>query len=153
MKDRHLTILFTILAVLWWPFESFIHYYIFHESSFDLLPTDTNELWMRSLVFVMLVCLGVYADRQTGKIVAKEQQKRDIYLATVSSTQHILNNLINQLQICLYPKDENHGIDEETAKLLRQSLQESRDQVVRLSSISELDDDTIRQSVQPQKSK
>jgi len=145
-KSRKFTRLGFVVAMLFWLVESVIHRYIFHEATFELIPSEPNEIWMRSLVFFLIIGLGLYADSQTSKIIAKERQKRDVYLATVGSTQHILNNLMNQMQLCLY---DEAGLDEKTRELLRQSLHEGKEQVARLSSVSELDHDTIRQSVLP----
>lgn len=44
------------LGVLFWLIESTVHNYFFHEAGFlkELWPTDTNELWMRSLICILL---------------------------------------------------------------------------------------------------
>jgi ABC-type nickel/cobalt efflux system permease component RcnA len=149
MKKLKFTYLVSLLAVFYWLMESVIHRYLFHEMSFELMPSNTNEMWMRSFSFALLIFLGVYADKQTKKIAAKEQQKHEVYLATVSSAQHILNNLLNQMQLALYDQGKRGGLDSETKELLKRSLQESKEQVVRLSSVTDLDHDAIRQSVAP----
>lgn len=150
MRQHRITLLFVGLAGAYWIFESVVHYYIFREGAFTLWPTEPNELWMRSTAFALIIVIGIYIDRRTQAIVAAELNKRAIYEATVSSTQHILNNLMNQMQLCLYEGGDGRGLDEETKKLLRRSLEESREQVARLSAVTELDDEAIRRSVLPQ---
>lgn len=54
---------------------------------------------MRMLVIVLLIGIGLVGDNRADKIDAAEREKREIYVATASSTQHVLNNLLNQLQL------------------------------------------------------
>ncbi|MCH8136253.1 MAG: hypothetical protein IIB77_09780 [Proteobacteria bacterium] len=94
MKNRKFTVVVTIAAALYWVAESLIHIFVFQDPDFAFLPTDIDELWMRLDIVVLMIIFGIYADIQTGRLLAKEQEKREVYIATVSSTQHILNNLL-----------------------------------------------------------
>jgi hypothetical protein len=98
---------------------------------------------------VLIAGYGIFADNRARKIRRKEQEKRDVYLSTVSSTQHILNNLLNQLQLVFFDLDERHDLESETRKLLKRSIEEGKEQVERLSSVTELDSESIQDSVRP----
>jgi hypothetical protein len=148
MKNRKFTVVVTIAAVLYWVAESLIHIFVFQDPEFAFLPTDINELWMRLGIVVLMIIFGFYADIQTGKLLAKEQEKREVFIATVSSTQHILNNLLNQMQVALVDADGVKALDDETRKLLKQALVKGKEQVIRLSSVTELDGVTIRKSIE-----
>ncbi len=54
-----------LVAVLYWPAEALIHDFIFEHGHFldNLLSSDANELWMRSLISAMFIGLGAYAQR------------------------------------------------------------------------------------------
>ncbi len=54
-----------LVAVLYWPAEALIHDFIFGHGHFldNLLSSDPNELWMRTLISAMFIGLGVYAQR------------------------------------------------------------------------------------------
>ena len=149
MKNHKFTIIITFLAAVYWVFESLIHHFVFLDSyRAAFLPTDVNELWMRLGIVMLIIVFGIYADIQTGKLLAKEREKQDVFIATVSSTQHILNNLLNQMQIVLFSSGGSASMDDETRKLFKQALVEGKEQVFRLSSITEIDEGTIRKSME-----
>jgi hypothetical protein len=138
-----------ILSVVFWLADSLIHKFIYAEEVFELVPTDFDELWMRTLIIVLLIGIGLVGDNRADKIAAAEREKREIFVATASSTQHVLNNLLNQLQLVFFKADEAHELGDETRELLEHSIKEAKEQVARLSSVTKLDEETIRKSVQP----
>jgi len=149
MKNHKFTIIITFVAAVYWAFESLIHHFIFLDSyRAAFLPTDGNELWMRLGIVVLIIVFGVYVDIQTGKLLAKEREKKEVFFATVSSTQHILNNLLNQMQIALFGSGGSASMDDETKKMFKQALVEGKNQVTRLSSVTEIDEATIRESIE-----
>lgn len=137
-----------ILSLIFWLTDSLIHRFIYSEE-FEIFPADIDELWMRILVIILLIGIGLVADNLTAKIEAAKKEKYDIYIATVSSTQHVLNNLLNQLQLIFFETDKTHKLSDETRKLLEQSIKEAKKQVDRLSSVEEPSEEIIRKSVQP----
>ena len=149
MKDHKFTIIITFVAAVYWVLESLIHRFAFLDSyRAAFLPTDGNELWMRLSIVVLIIVFGIYADIQIGKLLAKKREKQDVFIATVSSTQHILNNLLNQMQLALFDSDGNASMDDETRMKIKQALVEGKEQVTRLSSITEIDEATIRKSIE-----
>ena len=104
---------------------------------------------MRILVIVLLIGIGLVGDNRADKIDAAEREKREIYVATASSTQHALNNLLNQLQLVFFNADKAHELSDETRELLEQSIKVAKEQVAKLSSVTNLDKETIRKSVEP----
>jgi hypothetical protein len=149
MRQRRFTIFGVSLAVLYWFAESVIHRYVYAEDFFEIVPSDSNEFLMRVVIIALIVGFGIFADNRAKKIRRKEQEKRDVYLATVRSTQHILNNLLNQLQLVFFDLDERHELDSKTRKLLKRSIKEGKEQVERLSSVTELNSESIQDSVRP----
>ena len=137
------------LAMLYWVLESVIHRYIYAEQSFELLPSDENELWMRLLVVVLILGFGMFADNRARKIEQTEREKHEVYVATVRSTQHILNNLMNQMQLAFLDLDKEHCLESDTRELLERSIRESKQQVERLSSVSDISGESIEDSVRP----
>ena len=149
MKNRRMIILAIIVAALYWTAESIIHRFVFDEEMFELLPSNFNELWMRVIIVVLMICFGIFGDAWSRRLVAKEDEKRQIFIATVSSTQHILNNLLNQIHVVFLKMDDEYRVDAETRDMLKQSLRDAQAQVQKLSSVRELDEDVIRESVAP----
>jgi len=149
MKNYKFTIIITFVAAVYWLVESLIHHFVFLDSyRTALLPTDGNELWMRLGIVVLIIIFGIFADIQTKKLLAKEREKQQVYIATVSSAQHILNNLLNQMQIALFTSDGNESMDAETSKMFKQALVEGKEQIIRLSSVTKMDEATIRKSIE-----
>ena len=149
MKDHKFTIIITFVAAVYWVLESLIHRFAFLDSyRAAFLPTDGNELWMRLSIVVLIIVFGIYADIQIGKLLAKKRETQDVFIATMSSTQHILNNLLNQMQLALFDSDGNASMDDETRMKIKQALVEGKEQVTRLSSITEIDEATIRKSIE-----
>jgi hypothetical protein len=149
MRERRFTIYGICLALLYWVAESVVHRYIYAEDFFELMPSDLNELWMRVLIIFLLVGFGVFADNRAATIRNKEREKREVFLATVRSTQHILNNLLNQLQLAFFELDERHELESDTRKLLKRSIKEGKEQVERLSAVTEMRSESIEESVKP----
>ena len=150
MRHRKFTIYGFGLALLYWVAESAIHRYIYAEDFFEFVPSDINEIWMRCIIIILMVGFGIFADNRAEKIRKKEREKRAVFLATVSSTQHILNNLLNQLQLVFFELDERHELESDTRILLKRSIKEGKEQVERLSSVTEMRSESIEKSVKPQ---
>jgi hypothetical protein len=150
MMERYkFTLLGIGLAFLYWFAESGIHRLVYAEESFEVLPSDVNEIWMRLLIIVLIVCFGLFADNRARKIKASEQEKHAVFVATVRSTQHILNNLLNQLQLVFFDLEKEHCLESETKGFLEKSIREGKEQVERLSSVSEISSESIEDSVKP----
>ncbi|MEJ2247002.1 MAG: histidine kinase [Acidobacteriota bacterium] len=58
-----------LLGFVFWILETTIHVYAFHQGSFlnEILPTDPNELWMRSLVVFLMILFGIFAQQVVNK--------------------------------------------------------------------------------------
>lgn len=137
------------LALLYWIAESAIHRFVYHETFFEFVPSDGNEISMRLLIVVLIVGFGFFADNRARKIRKSEQEKHAVYVATVRSTQHILNNLMNQLQLAFLDLEKEECLENETRQLLERSIREGKEQVERLSSVSEVTSESIEDSVRP----
>jgi hypothetical protein len=149
MQKRRFTILGLALALFYWVAESLIHRFVYFEDAFEVIPSDANEIWMRLIIIVLILGFGIFADNRATKIRQKEAEKREVFLATVRSSQHILNNLLNQMQLALFDSDGRPGLEAETRKLLDRSIKEGKEQVECLSSVTDMDGDSIEESVRP----
>ena len=148
MKRWKFTLSFTVVSAFYWLLESLIHRHVYSES-FVLVPGDSNELWMRALIVILFISIGLLGDNRAAKIATAEKQKQEIYMATISSTQHVMNNLLNQLQLVFFEADKAHELSESSRKLLAQSIREGKEQIEKLSSVTQLSGKTIRESVEP----
>jgi len=153
MKKINYTILSILLAIILWVIDSTAHKLFFGDDEFEFIPTNINELWMRVTIVMMVICFGLFADYQTKKILKSEHEKRIVFRATVSASQHILNNLLNNMQYFKLKIDESRDFDKETTELFQQSIDGAEELVKKLSSVEELTEDKIKDSVSPVNSK
>ena len=149
MERHKFSLLGLGLALLYWFGESVIHRFIYAEEFFEVMPSDVNEFWMRLLIIVLIIGFGFFADNRARKIKRSEREKHQVYVATIRSTQHILNNLMNQMQLAFLDLDKEHCLESETRKLLERSIREGKQQVERLSSVSDISSESIEDSVKP----
>ncbi len=59
------------LALLFWLFGSMVHYFWYGEPEFELIPSNTNDLWMRSSIVFLLIAFGLFADYQSRKSITR----------------------------------------------------------------------------------
>ena len=149
LERRKFTFLGIALATLYWFVESVIHRFVYAEEFFEVVPSDVNELLMRLLIIVLIISFGVFADNRARKVKESEKEKHEVFIATVRSTQHILNNLLNQLQLAFFDLEKEHCLESETRKLLEKSIRDGKEQVERLSAVSDISSKSIEESVRP----
>ena len=76
LKSRHYFLKFAIpVAILSWLFDSFVHYFWYGELEFEIIPSDGNELWMRSTIFLLLAAFGMFADYKSKTSIANSIRK------------------------------------------------------------------------------
>jgi hypothetical protein len=149
LKKNNYTIVAMLTSIIYWSFDSLLHKLIFDKGDYEIIPSDINELWMRILIVILLIGFGIYADRHTKMLLEKENEKRAIYLATVSSTQHIVNNLLNQMQYFKLVADQTQAFNEETTEMYLNAMKEGKALVEKLSKVEELTAENIGHAVSP----
>ncbi|MFP6804410.1 MAG: hypothetical protein VCA12_14900 [Pseudomonadales bacterium] len=81
------------------------------------------------------------------------EEERAIFMATTSSTQHILNNLLNQMKYFKAETDAAKFFDDETNSLYEGSMTEDLELVEKLSAVNVLTEENIKASVYPKSEK
>lgn len=92
--------------------------------------------------------------RELGKAVneneeLKKREKENIFRATVHSTQHILNNLLNQLTLVKLEIDKCPTFNDKTRKQFAAMTKEASELLEKLSSVEEIEAQKIKDSVSP----
>lgn len=153
MKNNIFTCIGFFIGILIWLLESIVHHFIFNDPSFEVIPHDINEIWMRSCIFFLFVSFGVSADLFTRKLVEKEKQLEavTIYKSMIHAVHHILNNLLNQMQIFKMEAENCKDFNTNIIMYFDLVRDEAEDLVKKLSSVEELTGDNIKASVYPEK--
>ena len=92
-KKYLLTAISVSIALVLWLTRSFMHYYGYGEETFEVIPSDLNELRMRCLIVVLIIAVGVTADYRNG------HEKADVYKSMLSASNHIPRNHIQSMLI------------------------------------------------------
>lgn len=139
------------IAFTFWFFDASIHYFIYSEPQFEFIPNNFNELWMRVVIILLLIFFGIYADFSTRKLIIKEKQLEAarIYDSMKSSSQHILNNLLNQMLLFKLEALKSDDFDKEIIGLFDNAIEEATDLVQRLSQVEHITSENIWASVDP----
>lgn len=151
MKQKKYTILSLSVAILFWFTDTFIHYFIYGEPDLEFIPEDFNELWMRTFIIVLMIAFGIYIDRSIHKLLNKEKQLEAtrIYKSMVFATHHILNNLLNQMQLVKLEASNSKDFDPQIIKLYDETINEAQNLIHKLSDVENITDKNIFASVDP----
>ncbi len=130
MRKKHLFAVISILvALLFWFSDSMIHYFGYGEPGFEFVPSDFNELWMRCIIVVLIVTLGVFADSRRGL------EKEDVYRAMLGATNHILNNHLQKMVLFHDEAENSQDFDRDILKQYDRMIAETVAQIRNLDDI------------------
>jgi predicted DNA-binding protein YlxM (UPF0122 family) len=151
VKSNLFSVLGVVIAVSFWFFDSSIHYFVYGEEEFEFIPAEFNELWMRVVIVSMVILFGLFADYHLRKLIAKERelQAARIYGSMIRATHHILNNLLNQLQLFRMEAMKSRDFDRDILQYYDKAIDEANDLVKKLSRIDDVTDENIAASVEP----
>jgi len=149
MKNYIFSISGTIIALIYWCMESMVHFYIFNEDSFEFIPHEVNELWMRSIITLLLLIFGLFADHHTRKLNEKEEDKLRLFQTTVSASNHILNNYLQQMLIVKLEAMKCEDFSAEVLQLFDQTMEETTAEIRKLESLTEFTTSSVEQAIYP----
>ena len=109
IKSRHYFLKFAVpVALLSWFFDSFIHYFWYGEVEFEIIPSDANELWMRSTIILLLAAFGLFADYKSRTSIAESIKKNQVNIISRAKKQWEL--VIDTLPQLVIAMDDNARI-------------------------------------------
>jgi len=151
MKKHLYFTLGILIALIYWFCDSSLHYFGYGEPKFEWIPTDINELWMRIVIFLLIVLFGLFTDFHVRSIIKKERElvAQHIYRSTLRATHHILNNLLNQLQLFKLEALRSKDFNKEVLAYFDTALNEASVLIKRLSAIKSVSEDNIKDSIKP----
>jgi len=137
MKNKMFTLATLVMALIFWFFDSSIHYYLYKEPQFELIPADFNELWMRAVIVLLIILFGIFADYFTNKIMFKEKQLEvvHVYSSMIHASSDVLNNLLNQMQLFKIEALKSKDFDRDVIKLYDNAIRQASDLVDTFSKI------------------
>lgn len=88
-----------------------------------------------------------YSEQIVALRMELQNEKERIYKASIHSAQHIVNNMLNQLQFVELKLSQPERRDEELKLALHKITDEGGQLLSKLSSVEQIDEDAIRESV------
>jgi hypothetical protein len=124
-------------ALLYWMIDSAVHYFGYGELQWEIIPTDINELWMRSVIFILLVGFGVLADHHTSKIAVKEAEKRDGYNSMLGTTRQMLRNFLTNMLLFRNEAENSKDYNNDVLKVFDEVINDVMAQIENYDNLRE----------------
>jgi len=137
------TIASCVMAIIFWILESAMHYYVHEEPQFEIIPSEANELWMRIIIVFLIILFGIFSDSFTSMLMRKQLEVARTYNSMLHVSQHIINNLLNQMKLFKMEALNNEGFDRDILKLYDNAINEASDLVNTLSKVEDISEDHI----------
>jgi len=151
MKRRIFTIVCLVISFVFWFSDAALHFFIYGEPEFEIIPTDINELWMRSVIVVLLIVFGVLSDSYSRRLVFEEKQSEaiNIYNSMLNASHHILNNLLNQMQIVKLEALKSKEFNQDVIREYDIAFNDAVELIKKLSAVETITSENIEDSVYP----
>ena len=146
LKNKILTFAAVLLASCFWFFDASVHFFIYGEPDFQFLPTDFNELWMRSVIALLMVLFGVFGDYFTNHISSKDKllELTCVYNDLMHANRDVLSNQLEQLKLFRVEARQSKDFDAEICKLFDNSISEISELVDSLTRVTDITDSQIK---------
>jgi len=84
------------IAAIYWLLESLLHTFVFEEGGYlgGLLPDSADELWMRSLIVLLLIGFGVYVDRVLDETRRAHAERAALQEELQQALAHVLSGFV-----------------------------------------------------------
>lgn len=151
IKRNLFALIALVIAVAFWFFDASVHHFIYSEPQFEFVPSDFNELWMRVLIVLLILLCGILTDVFLRRLIAAHRKVEAvrIYKSMAFATHHILNNLLNQMQLFRMEAMKSEDFDPEMIKLYDNAIDEAAGLVTKLSHLEHITEEDIKSSVAP----
>lgn len=146
LRNRILTIAAISLALVFWFFDSFVHFFIYGEPDFEFIPTEFNELWMRTAIVVLLSLFGIFADYFTNNISSRDKllELTGVYNELLHANLEVLSNQLDQLKLFRMEARQSKDFDAEIITLFDNSITEISELVDSLTRVTDVTDSKIK---------
>ena len=128
-----------IFAAITWLGESLVHYFILdHGQPFELIPSDSNELWMRLIICSLIVIFGIYVQTHANKKMDVEEEKMRTLKATMNTVEDRLGNALAGIKLLLAGAEKSNLVNKETYQKATILIDDAFEDLRKLSSIEEI---------------
>jgi len=139
-------LIYAIFGILWVFFTDRVL-----ETNASNLAALTQMQTLKGCLYVIVTTALLYLliARDTRRTLQQEQEKRDIFQATVKAAHHILHNFLNQMMLFKLEAEESDDFAEDVLELFDEVMAEAKTQIGKLSAITDLTKEQIEQTIVP----
>lgn len=139
MKRARFTITAFAIAFFFWLFASPIHFFLYREPPHELIQGGLNELWMRIVIVLAVVFIGIFADHFTNKIFkAKQLEVAQVYNGVLNASGQVLDNLLFQMQLFKLEAQKSTDFDRDIIKYCDDAMKEASDLIETLARVENI---------------
>lgn len=147
MHKYKLTLIGLVCAIFMYGTTVFLELNLFEQivnflASFEYYHFE--EMIIPIVLFFVFLFIDIY---RRSKRIQVENAKLSIYKAMLSSSHHILNNFIYQMDIFKMTAEDTPGFDAKILSFYEDIISNTSHQIYSLSNLNEIDEYSIRTSV------
>jgi hypothetical protein len=97
MKPKKIkyTLIGLLIAVGFWFLDSAIHFFLYGEYQFELVPRDLNELWMRTAILFLVTGFGIYIDISISRMKKVLDERDQLHLKLQETLTLLLGGFVS----------------------------------------------------------
>lgn len=114
-----------------------------------LISLEEYEIDEFIIPVILLLVFSFFDQIRIQRLQKIEYEKVKIYRAMLESTRHILNNFLNQVQLFKITAENTPNFDPEVLSLYDVVIKDASIQIEALGSITNIDEKSIHESVEP----
>lgn len=132
-----------------------IMWILFSDNILSFVVKDISTLLLiqtfKGALYVVITTLLLYflINRDYQRLIAKENEKIQVFQATIRAVHHILNNFLNNMTLFKLEAENCEEFDKQVLELYDKVIDAAQTQIQDLSSIHELTEEKIKNSVFP----
>ncbi len=111
---------------------------------------EIDELIIPLVIFLIFAFVDIFKRNRINNV---NTEKLKIYSAMMSSTQHILNNFLNQMQLFKLTAEDTPKFNPEVLALYDEIIDEASMQITALGNVHHIDEIAIQEAVAPKPKK
>lgn len=147
MKKYQLSTIGLLIAVAIYLITIITGYDLFEKFVGLLERMEEFELDELVIPCVVAFAFTFYDQVRRNKIHKIELERVKIYRAMLGSSRHVLNNFLNQMFLFKITAENTTGFPVEVLKQYEQIVNETQTQLEKLSNITKIDEESIKESV------
>jgi predicted negative regulator of RcsB-dependent stress response len=153
MGSRNYITIAVLIAAISWMAESLIHFFIYGEERFEVIPADFNEFCMRTLIAILIIGFGIYIAYRTTKQTEEIERGKRRYKETVKETNNKFSDFIEKVQNYDLEVRKTRSMDKDILNSFTDTIHEAKDQLAKLENAGDITAQNINPTYKSDSSK